>query len=304
MPLLEKEFNPAVAENIAELAEIARGEEDFWENEVSGWMGTGVHWSEPEWARSAHISSGLVQIGKAGKTAPNEISHTDLRSRIEDASWQVMNASVDLLWFLGEPTAVQRRIIKAVGEHAAIPLEFKHVEEILRFSGGQKGSGKELRLPLGWKVERYPDRLVFVTPDLRESAPAQDYEYSLSVPGSVEICETGSRIEAQSVSGCKDNDERYNPEHLLDADSLPGPLRVRNWRAGDRFWPLHTKSPKKIKELLQERQVPQPQRRLWPVVVSGDEIVWLRGFPPPARFAAKSGCNAVLILETSLGATD
>ena len=28
VPLLEKEFNPAVAENLAELAEIARGEED------------------------------------------------------------------------------------------------------------------------------------------------------------------------------------------------------------------------------------------------------------------------------------
>ena len=76
-----------------------------------------------------------------------------------------------------------------------------------------------------------------------------------------------------------DGQAGYNPDHLLDADSLPGPLRVRNWRPGDRFWPAHTKSPKKIKELLQERHVAQPERRLWPVVVSGDEIVWVRGFP-------------------------
>src|SRR5206468_1953071 len=40
VPLLEKEFNPAVAENLAELAEIARGEEEYWESEVAGWMGT------------------------------------------------------------------------------------------------------------------------------------------------------------------------------------------------------------------------------------------------------------------------
>src|SRR5208282_3234375 len=40
VPMLEQEFNPAVAENLAELAEIARGEEDYWENEVAGWMGT------------------------------------------------------------------------------------------------------------------------------------------------------------------------------------------------------------------------------------------------------------------------
>ena len=53
LPLLEQEFNPAVAENLAELAEIARGEEDYWENEISGWLGTTVQWSEPDWARAA-----------------------------------------------------------------------------------------------------------------------------------------------------------------------------------------------------------------------------------------------------------
>ncbi len=67
LPLLEKEFNPSVAENLAELAEIARGEEDYWENEVSGWMGTGVHWSEPEWARRKPASDGLIQIALSTK---------------------------------------------------------------------------------------------------------------------------------------------------------------------------------------------------------------------------------------------
>ena len=64
LPLLEREFNPAVAENFAELAEIARDEEDYWENEVSGWLGTVVQWSEPEWAQAAGFSSSqsLVQI--------------------------------------------------------------------------------------------------------------------------------------------------------------------------------------------------------------------------------------------------
>ncbi len=94
----------------------------------------------------------------------------------------------------------------------------------------------------------------------------------------------------------------YNPDQLLDAESLPGPLRVRNWRAGDRFWPAHTKSPKKLKELLQERHVAQPDRALWPVIVSGDEIVWVRGFDTHAKYRAKPGHDAVLIAERS-GAT-
>ena len=145
VPLLEKEFNPAVAENLAELAEIARGEEDYWENEIAGWQGTTVHWSEPEWARAASAEQGLVQIGvpddKSTRSSPVD---QDLQSRIDSAPWKVVNASVSRMWFLGEPAAVQRRLVKAIGEQAGIPLEFKHVEEILRFAAEDGPSGKEL----------------------------------------------------------------------------------------------------------------------------------------------------------------
>jgi tRNA(Ile)-lysidine synthase len=295
VPLLEQEFNPAVAENLAELAEIARGEEDYWENEVSGWLGTIVQWSQPEWARV--VSPTFVQISLAGPKAVSS-QDPDLHVKIDSAPWLVMNASVSRMWFLGEPIAVQRRLVKAIGENAGIPLEFKHVEEILRVAAEDGPSGKELSLPLGWKVVREPEDLVFVTPDLRESAPPQDYDYDLPVPGRIIVYEAGSSIEARAIPAGAD--AGYNPEHLLDAESLPGPFRVRNWRPGDRFWPAHTKSPKKIKELLQERHVAQPERKAWPVVVSGNEIVWLRGFPVPAKCRAKPGRAAVLIAEVPL----
>jgi tRNA(Ile)-lysidine synthase len=318
IPLLEKEFNPAVAESLAELAEIARGEEDYWENEIAGWMGTSVHWSKPEWAISY---TGLVQIEALpdgnesdapdmrsretralGAARPSRstgrqslLQNGDLRERISNVSWLVGNAVIDRLWFLGEPPAVQRRLVKAIGEHAGIPLEFKHVEEILRFAIEEHASGKELSLPLGWKVVHNPHEIKFLTPDLREHAPLQDYQYDLPLPGQVTICETGVTIEVLHIPAC--DAAGYNAQNLLDAESLPGPLRVRNWRPGDRFWPAHTKSPKKIKELLQERHVAQPERKHWPVVVSGDEIVWLRGFPPSANRQAKPGRPAIMIAE-------
>ena len=310
LPLLERDFNPAVAENLAELAEIARGEEDYWENEVTGWMGTAIHWSEPEWARDG--STGLIQIGNVSKTptlrakdalrmgqpAVETEPERSLQSRIDEAPWLVMNASVDRLWFLGEPVAVQRRAVKAIGEHAGLALEFKHVDEILRFAAEEGASGKELSLPMGWKVTRQAHQLLFLTPDLREQLP-QDYEYELTIPGRLNVPEIGLVIEVRRVPA--GYEAAYNPEHLLDADSLPGPLRVRNWRAGDRFWPDHTKSPKKVKELLQEHHVAHPERRLWPVIVSGNEIVWLRGFAPPARLRAKLGREAIAILVTKQG---
>jgi tRNA(Ile)-lysidine synthase len=81
VPLLEQEFNPAVAENLAELAEIARGEEDYWENEISGWLGTVVRWSEPDWARVVSSPGGLVQIAGLGNSASVKIP----TSRAKDA---------------------------------------------------------------------------------------------------------------------------------------------------------------------------------------------------------------------------
>ena len=314
LPLLEREFNPAVAENLAELAEIARGEEDYWENEVAGWLGTTVQWSPPEWARAAVGADGLVQIAglensRSSVKSPTshandgrEMGHpssdapldSDLQSRIDDAPWLVANASVSRMWFLGEPVAVQRRLVKAIGERAGIPLEFKHIEEVLH-AAAECGPHSEVSLPLGWKLLLEAEELIFVTPDLRDPLAPQDYDHELLVPGRTTVNEIGSSFEARLIPAGAH--AAYNPDQLLDAESLPRPLRVRNWRPGDRFWPAHTKSPKKIKELLQELHVAQPERKFWPVVVSGDEIVWMRGFPTPAKFGAKPARTVILIVE-------
>ena len=294
LPVLEREFNPAVLEGLSELAEIARDEEDYWENEISGWLGTVVQWSQPEWTRGLpgfEGSQALVQI-----QASQPALSPELIERLEQPGPAVMNASVSRPWLLTEPRAVQRRVVKAVGDEAGIPLEFKHVEEILRFAAEDGPPGKELSLPLGWKLRREPEAVVFVTPDLRRQERIPDYEYSLAVPGRSLLAELGVVIEALLVAPDA-QDAEYNPQELLRAELLPERILVRNWRAGDRFWPAHTKSPKKVKELLQERHIAQPERRLWPVVVSGDEIVWMRGFPVPARLRAEAGKEAVLIRE-------
>ena len=74
VPLLEQEFNPAVAENLAELAEIARGEEDYWENEFAGWLGTTVHWSQPDWARAVVGRANLSSDCAAGQRAGTSVA--------------------------------------------------------------------------------------------------------------------------------------------------------------------------------------------------------------------------------------
>ena len=296
VPLLEKEFNPAVAENLSELAAIARAEEDYWANEVAGWMGTAVHWFQPEWARVAQQTD-LVQIAipsQRHRTA----AQAELLERIDNSPCLVLNASVDRVWFMSEPLAVQRRLIKAIGDEAGIPLEFKHVEEILRFAAGQTSPGKELSLPLGWKLTLRPHELVFLTPDLHNPEPTNDYEYTLSIPGKATIIEIGATVEALRLSPTEQSHQE--DDTLLIAADLPGTLYLRNWRPGDRFWPAHTKSAKKVKELLQELRLPERTRKLWPVITVGGEIVWMKGFPVAKKFLAKPGQDAILIVESPL----
>lgn len=285
LPLLEREFNPAVVENLSELSEIARGEEDYWDNEIAGWMGTTVQWSERDWARTPQPP--LVQIQPQNPEP----------ARVDQPVPPPMNPSVSLIWLLAEPLAVQRRLVKAIGDHAGIPLEFKHIEEILRFAAGHGPSHKELSLPLAWTVRHEPGTLLFLPPGPRaQQQLPQDYAYELPLPGRAVVPEAGTVIEALRIPP-ESQVPGYNPQHLLDPERLHGPFIVRNWRPGDRFWPAHTKSPKKIKELLQQCHIPQPQRRLWPVIANGDQIVWVRGFPVPAKLQPKTGRDAILIRE-------
>jgi tRNA(Ile)-lysidine synthase len=277
VPLLEKEFNPKIVEGLADLAEIAREEEDYWQNEVAGWMGAAVHWSMPETQNSALLQIQAVGSPKRPPSSPK------------------MNASLDRLWFVGEPIAVQRRLVKAIGEHADIPLEFKHVDEIIRFAGENGPSGKELALPLGWKLLRESAELIFVTPDLRPRGSPGQYEYSLPIPGRVFVRELGAEFEARIID-CADPPS-HTLDNLLQSESLPAQLTLRNWRAGDRFRPAHTKSPKKVKDLLTDLYVAHAQRATWPVVLSGEEIIWVRGFPVSSKYRAQPGKRALLIRQ-------
>ena len=134
-------------------------------------------------------------------------------------------------------------------------------------------------------------------PQIAESI--RDYQYLLPVPGKVPVPETGTLFEAVLISAEKG--AACNSENLLDSGVAADELTIRNWHAGDRFWPAHTKGPKKVKELLQEKHITGEERKLWPVIVRGNEIVWVRGFPTPARLQPSQAIkNVVAIREVPL----
>lgn len=214
-------------------------------------------------------------------------------SRLLPTAWDSTRKALSLKVLLSLPLALQRRVIRASAESLGLRLEFRQVEEIFEVCSGSANSAE---LATGWRVSRSQQELRFQ----RAESPLQpiDYEYNLSLPGSVLVPEAGARIEAVLIRG--DAGVGLNPGDLLDPAALATGMVVRNWRAGDRFWPAHSKAPKKIKELLQEKHIAGAVRRLWPVVACGSKVVWVRGLPGPAELQAKNGAEGALIQEVTL----
>lgn len=284
LPLIESEFNPSVVENLSELAEIARGEEDYWENEAAGWRGTVVQWVASELAPS-EIHPPLVQL--ALKPAKGGFGVA------QESCSGPMHCMIDLRWLESEPLGVQRRVLRTVADDAGLSLAFQQIDEILRFAA--QGPGRQLALPFGWQVVHQGDTLDFRPPGMRARI-AGDYEYHFNVPGRVRAPEAGLTLEVVSLSSGT-QPAGYHPDLVFDPALLGKELVLRNWRPGDRFWPAHTKSAKKLKELFEEHHVPRTERGLWPVLVSGNEIVWVRGFPGRAQMRPVEGEEALLIRE-------
>ncbi|MHB9073367.1 MAG: tRNA lysidine(34) synthetase TilS [Desulfobaccales bacterium] len=55
------------------------------------------------------------------------------------------------------------------------------------------------------------------------------------------------------------------------------PLKVRGWRAGDRFWPQGAPGPKKLQDFLVDAKIPRWLRTHLPLVTSAHEIIWVAG---------------------------
>jgi len=273
LPLLERDFNPAIRHTLGDLAEIARAEAEYWNAETSLAL------------------SRLVREGKpsrSGRTASRNASET---------------LAIDLAGLQSLPLALRRQVLYQVGGRLGITLEFKHIQQLTELADS-KHAGQRVRLPGAMAASRSFRELQFSP--LKAGAPGHDYQYALPIPGEVTVPELGSAIRVRLLRVGEASSTGYNTGALLARSLLAPELTVRNWRAGDRFFPARTKSPKKLKDLLQAGRLGQPlslaERKTWPVVESAGQIVWVRGYASPEKLAVPAGKNqeAVLIEEIEL----
>ena len=112
---------------------------------------------------------------------------------------------------------------------------------------------------------------------LPEQSSSNAYHYAFPIPGEVHVPELRLTLRAHLVS--TEFAQEAPPGELLSLDLVGPELVIRNWSPGDRFWPAHSRSEEKLKRLFAEKRIAATERLSWPVVLSGDEIVWVRGFP-------------------------
>jgi len=259
LPIIAEEFGESAIEHMGELAEIARAEEEQW-------------------------TEGAERPG---------LEHSGAALNVEQLS------SLRL--------ATQRRVVRAWVEANApgASISFRLIEDVLDLAGGT--IGKELTLP-GRMPHPHPNAK-YARPYLIRRArhelvldadigDARDYEYSLSVPGEVLIRELGIRIEAR-LADAETLSEQERELGVLDPAHVGKNIVIRNWRPGDRFWPVHTKEEKKVKELLGERHATGVEKQMWPVAMNEvGALLWVRGFPGPVSLRARAG-KAVCIREVA-----
>jgi tRNA(Ile)-lysidine synthase len=277
LPVIGEEFGEAAIEHMGELAEIARAEEEHWEQ--------------------SPVSSEYPVPSTQPTAAPGTAAQPP-SAAVRPQTRQAASLPVGPL--LALPLAAQRRLVRAWLETTApdLSISFRLIEEALELAG--EPAGRQVEMSSGWKLRRGRQELLLESEAFNRRNEANNYEYVLPVPGRVEVPELGVRIEAQVVDAAGVAEDARG--QLLDLERMPRAVLIRNWRPGDRFWPAHTAAAKKVKELLSDHHATGTGKKLWPVAIAeGCGLVWMRGFPVPASFRAPAGASKVIWIRETAG---
>jgi len=275
IPLLERNFQPALVAHLASLADLAREDEAYLD------------------FHCATLATAL-----ATRTA-DEIS---IRVR-------------DLLKCHPKKMALSKRLIRQFVKELkprAGQLSAQHVNSILDL-GGRGKNGKSLPLPGGIEVRRERDTLIFRAHDpartcAEHGQKSKEFAHNIDLPpnsGGAEFVLSvpclARLFRLSVIDWPAERRETSVTRSVLDRDALRVPLVLRSWRPGDMFRPSGHRRAHKLKRLLNRQRVSRWDRDGWPVLTSGGVLVWARGFPVAAEFAASEKTRTgILVVEEKI----
>jgi tRNA(Ile)-lysidine synthase len=286
MPVLEKQFAPAVVEHLCRLAELARADD--------GWLTFSAH---------VRVSALAKQAGKEVR-----IKVTDLlgpwNSEEQIAAEDEFLKELRKNRFAMTSRMIRRMVVMV--KQGCGQLSSVHVDAVLRLAL-QPDSGKSLPLPGGVEVRREREALVFraMTDQRPDKSMAKGLskrkEFSHIVklgsqPANVALVEPPCCLRFTVIDWPPQGRETSVTGAVLDRDRICLPLVVRNWQPGDRMQPLGHQKPHKLSRLLNELGVSRWKKEMWPVVASGERIAWTRGLAVSAEFAPDTSTRKGVVI--------
>ena len=218
------------------------------------------------------------------------------------------NVVLDRVAFRKHHIALQRRMLRqSVSEMSGdmSDLYFTHCDKMLNLIEG-KVSNALFRLPNGLQFRRAYQQLIIE----RKPVETGNFAYSVVPVGktSIEVLNTEITAELGNIESCATlalPDGKF--EAIFDYEKIrkvfaePSleafPLTARNRRQGDRFQPYGMRGTKKIKDFLIDAKVPRYERDSIPLLVCGDQILWIIGYTTSDAFKIESDTRQYLYLR-------
>jgi tRNA(Ile)-lysidine synthase len=221
-----------------------------------------------------------VRLAQQAALLRDEDVFLDRLARVELEKLRA-SAGVDRESFSQHDQALKRRILRLwIADHRGHlrGLDYGHVEQLLNLIEGGAPQAR-LSLPGGWElVNEY--KIVTLKKCARKlKRPCYSYRFETSMV--LNIPEAGVTLESKRISvppAPRPGAPASLMEGVFDAALLPEYLTVRNFRSGDRFQPLGMVGHKKVKDLLIEKKVPLSLRSVWPLLLAGEEVLWIPAY--------------------------
>jgi tRNA(Ile)-lysidine synthase len=243
LPLLEG-WNPRLREHLAQMAELARDEEVWWQAEIARLAPQMILPGRPVRgggrAAGAGLAAGLsIEVGRLAVLSP----------------------------------ALQRRLIRHAAERLGASLDFAATESVRSLALAGR-AGQKLTLPQGLRAERTARelRVTFGTGSGPKRERPEALEFELPIPGETDAPAFGLRLRAGVSDSATQVGTPANPAGPAGKVAV-----LRNWRPGDRVRLRYSSGPRKVKEVLERLRVTGTDRDLWPVLELDGRIVWMRG---------------------------
>ncbi len=221
---------------------------------------------------------------------------------------------IDLKKLTSLHLALQRRIIRKsieVVKGNLYSITLRHNNEILKLSEYQLGE-KEIYLPDGLRVKKIYDKIIVfkkrISKNQIDEIPTT-WEHNILIPGKTEIKSLDIGIEIKILDSVDIKSSLYfnrkkskgKFSEFIDYNKVKPPLKLRNRRSGDRFYPLKMKSLKKVKDFFIDNKIPKSHRDLIPILVdSEDKIIWIVGMRLDDRVKISSNTKKVLCVKTKI----